>query len=365
MRISVIPFYDHFLENRIFEFENAWTSHWQDGNVSLYNECKRRGYTIATWDVLEPKNSDIVIFLDYPDSLQTVLQIKADYPNIKTVLMLYETPLNNPHWFNLHNHSFFDAVLTYNDQLVDNKKYFKLCLPIGMPQYEAEELEFSERKPLVMVNTNRYLGLKASSRPWHYFDRSTELKRQGWYCSGLSLLNSRIHDLNGARRKIARAAERLFNEDVDLFGRGWEGRHTGWFYRFFSDSKYGLSKGVATEDKLQLLKKYRFTIAYENFEGDVGYISEKIFDAIYAGTVPIYRGDANIARYVWEDCFIDGRAFANESDLLKFIVQCPEEKWLELKAAGKKYLSSDAIKQFQPQAYVNSILSVAEQLLQK
>lgn len=362
MNISFVPFYDHFLNDRLFRFENTWTDHWQEGNVQLYQECQQRGYQIGTWDQLPVKQADIVVFLDYPQSFETVLKIKQQTPHAHTLLMLYETPLNNPHWFNPHNHKIFDAVLTYNPHLVDNQRYFKLHLPIGLPPKNSTDTPFSQRIPLAIINTNHYIGLRALSRPHQYLDRLQTLRHAGWHCTFMELVSSRQGDLNSSRRRLARIAEQRYPDSVDLYGRGWEGRSSGWYYHFFPDRPYQLAKGPAQQDKLQLLGQYRFTIAYENFEGKVGYISEKIFDALYAGTVPVYRGDYNISQYVWPDCFVDSRKFHNEAELLDFIVNCPQTQWQEMRDAGRQYLYSEQIKQFQPQNYANSILGAVEVL---
>lgn len=360
MNISFVPFYDHFLNNRLFKFENTWTNHWQEGNVQLYQECQQRGYHIGTWDQLPVRQADVVVFVDYPHSLETVLKVKQQAPHAHTLLILYETPLDNPHWFNQRNHQLFDAVLTYNSHLVDNQKYFKLHLPVGLPPHASEEISFEQRTPLIMVNTNRYIGLCALPRPHQYLDRFLSLRQAGWYCTFIELLNSRQGDLNSSRRRLARVAEQEYSDFVDLYGRGWEGRNSGWYYRFFPDQPYRLAKGPAQQDKLQLLSRYRFTIAYENFEGNVGYISEKIFDALYAGTVPIYRGDSNISQYVWSDCFVDSHNFCSEAELLNFVVNCSKTHWQQMRDAGQQYLNSEQIKYFQPQSYADNILRAIE-----
>jgi alpha(1,3/1,4) fucosyltransferase len=362
MKISIVPLYDHYLNNRLFQFTNTWTDHWQEGNVELYQECLRREHQIGTWDQLPIEQADVVLFLDYPKEFETVLQVKHRAPQARTLLTLYESPLDNPRWFNPRNHQLFDAVLTYNPHRIEQQRYFKLQLPIGLPPQTLESVAFEQRSPLVMVNANYYIGLTSLSRPWQFLGQIQALKQSGWHCSLLDYMRSLKGDLRPARRRIARVAEQHYPDALDLFGRGWEGRDIGWYYRFFRDSPYRQAKGVAQEDKLQLLSRYRFVIAYENYEGNVGYISEKIFDALYAGTVPIYRGDQNIQNYVWPECFIDGRKFKDEAEMLDFVVRCPQSRWQELQAAGQQYLKSEQIKQFQPTHYVNSLLTAIEAL---
>lgn len=363
MKISVVPFYEHFLQNQLFQFTNTWTTHWQEGNVALAQESQRRGYTLATWDQLPVEEADVVVFLDYPATRETVTQIAQRSPGALRVLMLYETPLHNPHWFAQQNHALFDAILTYNPHLLDNQRYFQMHLPIGSPPEFQSELPFEARSPLVMINTNCYMGLRASPLPWHWLNRRRALEKAGWHCTWSAGVSGERGDLNRARRRLARAAEQQWDKAVDIFGRGWEGRNSGWYYRVFPDSPYQLAKGPALQDKLQLLSRYRYTVAYENYEGDVGYISEKIFDALYAGTVPIYRGDRNIAKFVWPECFIDGRQFRNETELLNHVLRLPKQRWLEMRNAGRQYLNSHQIKRFQAAQYVENILDTIESLI--
>jgi hypothetical protein len=48
--------------------------------------------------------------------------------------------------------------------------------------------------------------------------------------------------------------------------------------------------GIRIDDKLEFLSRYKFTIAFEN-SSHTGYTTEKLFEALVAGTVPIYWGN--------------------------------------------------------------------------
>ena len=41
--------------------------------------------------------------------------------------------------------------------------------------------------------------------------------------------------------------------------------------------------------KVKVLSNYKFYLAFENFAVD-DYVSEKVFEGLFAGTVPVYRG---------------------------------------------------------------------------
>lgn len=71
--------------------------------------------------------------------------------------------------------------------------------------------------------------------------------------------------------------------------------------------------GQAENGKVQTLRKYRYALCFENLYHPIwskGYLTEKVFDALYALTVPIYFGCFNIENYLPANCFIDYRKFS-------------------------------------------------------
>ncbi|GAA2845527.1 glycosyl transferase family 10 (putative fucosyltransferase) [Aminobacter aminovorans] len=65
--------------------------------------------------------------------------------------------------------------------------------------------------------------------------------------------------------------------------------------------------GNSRDDKLAFLRKRRFTIAFENSSA-AGYTTEKLVDAMLAGSVPIYWGNPRVAEDFDERCFINWHA---------------------------------------------------------
>ena len=47
--------------------------------------------------------------------------------------------------------------------------------------------------------------------------------------------------------------------------------------------------------KLSLLARYKFTLAFENSRA-AGYVTEKLFQPLIAGSLPIYWGAPDVAR---------------------------------------------------------------------
>ena len=54
--------------------------------------------------------------------------------------------------------------------------------------------------------------------------------------------------------------------------------------------KFHNNVGGPTKNKIKFLSEYKFSIAMENTNGD-GYISEKIIESFYSGSIPIYYGN--------------------------------------------------------------------------
>ena len=79
--------------------------------------------------------------------------------------------------------------------------------------------------------------------------------------------------------------------------------------------KYKNNVGRRIKNKIKFLSDYKFSIAMENSEGQ-GYVSEKILDSFFAGTIPIYYGGYMIDEFINPKSYI---LIKNEIDMLKKI----------------------------------------------
>lgn len=78
-------------------------------------------------------------------------------------------------------------------------------------------------------------------------------------------------------------------------------------------------KGYLT--KLDIIKQYKFTIAFENAISQ-DYVTEKFFEPLTVGSVPIYLGAPNIETFSpGEHAFIDVRDYASPKDLADDIMR--------------------------------------------
>ena len=79
--------------------------------------------------------------------------------------------------------------------------------------------------------------------------------------------------------------------------------------------------------KLAVISRYHFCLAFENSIAP-DYVTEKIFQPLLAGTIPIYRGAPNFQQFVPEGSFINADAYNGPNDLadyLHHLLESPKE----------------------------------------
>lgn len=236
----------------------------------------------------------------------------AQLPKGKRILIMGEPPSVLFDMYQENVQALFDKVCTWNTDLVDGKKYFKICYPVLRPMQE-ELPSFSERKLLCMVASN-------------------------------FKFNDYEKEIYSTRREVVRFFETQPEGLFDLFGRGWDGvRH---------------AKG-AIPDKLEKLQEYKFNICFENAT-DPGYITEKIFDCFVTGTIPIYYGASNVEDFIPKGCYIDYRDFKDMEDVLRFIQTLSETEYDTYVANMRTYLDSEQAQQFSPTAFGEVLVDVIQ-----
>jgi hypothetical protein len=93
---------------------------------------------------------------------------------------------------------------------------------------------------------------------------------------------------------------------VDCYGRAFPNRE--------------LADDRGRETKLETLSRYRFDLAFENSISP-DYLSEKFFDSLVAGCIPVYRGAPNIDEFGPGDhCFINAADFKSPKELAEYLL---------------------------------------------
>jgi hypothetical protein len=127
----------------------------------------------------------------------------------------------------------------------------------------------------------------------------------------------------------------------------------------FLCKKYPSYRGTV-ENKWEVFPKYRFSLCYENIRDEPGWITEKIFDSIRAGCVPIYWGAPNITDYVDREAFIDRRYFVDDAALADYLINMSEQEYNKYQEAINDYLNSERFARFLPPSYADTIISTLD-----
>ena len=105
---------------------------------------------------------------------------------------------------------------------------------------------------------------------------------------------------------------------------------------------------LGSQTKIETIARHKFCFAMEN-SVEPDYVTEKIYDAFMAGTVPIYLGAPNVDEFVPENSYIDASAFVGASDLaayLQHLIKTPQE-YEAYFAWRSKPLSDSLVKRMQ------------------
>lgn len=128
-------------------------------------------------------------------------------------------------------------------------------------------------------------------------------------------------DLNVKRQEIAQCA---YDRGVgDVVGDGWN--------QISGIKKSGFDVGNENwwDTKLELIKNYRFNIAFENTVWK-HYVTEKIWHAIKGGCLPVYWGEgSSIYDTFPQDSFIDASQFKNSNEVIDYMINLSYDLWFE------------------------------------
>ncbi len=91
------------------------------------------------------------------------------------------------------------------------------------------------------------------------------------------------------------------------------------------------------KDKLETIKEYKFTMAFEN-EQAYNYVTEKIYQPLIVGSIPIYWGAPNVDKFFNPKCFINVNNFNSFKDAIDEIIKIDEDE-----VYYKTFFEEDAI----------------------
>ncbi len=121
-----------------------------------------------------------------------------------------------------------------------------------------------------------------------------------------------------------------FSEKKDIcmiisssFNQSYQQEYLQELIRYISIDTYEESRNnfnMEPDHKMELFRQYKFVIAFENACA-TDYTTEKFYDPLLAGAVPVYLGAPNIEEFApGERCFVDIRNFDSPQKLADFLL---------------------------------------------
>lgn len=246
-----------------------------------------------------PKNVDKIVFFNLNSKIARKYDLSR-LPKEKLVLFMWEPKTVLRRMYLPRVQDWFSKIYTWDDSLVDGKRYFKFYYPV-LKAMHRDIPSFEQKKFCTLVATD--------------------------------LQSKYENELYSERKKAIRFFEQIGEEGFEFFGRRW------------NPAEYSSYRGSVT-DKIETIKQYRFSICYENTHRVPGYITEKIFDCFAAGTIPIYWGASNIEKYIPTDCFIDRRAFSTMEELYMFLKGMDQDTYEGYLERIRAFLRSEVAQRF-------------------
>jgi hypothetical protein len=289
-----------------------------------------------TADVLAQSrvSPDVVLFLEIP--AEPIADLLAHWPAARPWVILFESEVVVPRNWKYELHGQFEQIFTWADDIVDDNRYHKINYANPWPTLPLERDRPAGFGAMIAAN-------KASRHPL---------------------------ELYSARREVIRWYERHHPDLFDLYGIGWEQPGPGepvkdlvsrLTRRFAADRPSFPAWRGPVESKLPTLSQYRFGVAFENSRDIVGYITEKPFDCMFAGSVPIYWGAPNMTDHVPTGCFVDRTAFGGWDELHEHLVTMDEDTYRSHLDAIDDFLASERAYLFTADYFADQICRVLQQ----
>ena len=313
-KYAVIPWGEEFFNDEMLN-KNSLKN--RDYLIHPYDEMKQRfielGHEIHTIDMYDDYN-EIDYFLFFSLDCKVFKKIVKEGKTNRMVYCTAEPPsvckYNSPKGYKVLR-KVFPYILTWNDEWIDEISIFKRNIPYWFVDQRENNQPFEDKKLLVCISGNKQSDFKG--------------------------------ELYSERLRAIEFFEEKCPSEFDLYGVGWE-------------SEKHISYRGRVNNKAETYHKYRFAICYENIEGLKGYITEKIFDCLLSGVVPIYAGSVDASDYIPSGSYINLRDYSSYSELYEYISKISEKEYNTYLDNANNFLKSDKLEYFSGKKYADYII---------
>ncbi len=349
MKIGILPYSPEFGRDRLFDLSPPFN---RDHSLQMWHDfrqsCRERGWEVGTFDELT-QEFDVYLLLDpYPSKLKMLGPERLK----RTIALFGEPPDVAPCQFTKENLECVSTscpiVLCCNEGLC--REYgFTSCVWYAdlYPAREERIVPAKDRQGICIIASNKYKRHPDSQ-----------------LCFRLALVKGL-------------AANAAVRDEFSIYGRHWlnaVGVLRGMIPKLLAahvplidkvllrcERRLPWNRGLrrncrgVIESKGEVLARRRFNIVAENTFWD-GYVSEKIFDALQFGCIPVYFGAPNVKEYVPPNLFIDGRAFADPLDAIHAAFALTDTEVDRMAGEGQDWLRSKEFEtRFGRQSYIRML----------
>ncbi|MFC1952560.1 glycosyltransferase family 10 domain-containing protein [Chloroflexota bacterium] len=361
--VFIDPGYQAFYKNEMFNEESSLNRDGQFApGILLKERLAQQGIALNTADYL--LRGELTGKINIYSSMGILANYKK-FLNQDNVFLqsfyIIEGPNTVPlQYWNLRSLvEFFDKVYVLNTEGIGYEKCYDSRFQLQktyFPEVQEEIIEElwnnKKRGFITLINSNKLI-----------LPMTRIVKRKNGAGFPLRLIRNpgtTNTELYSERLRALVAFQKL--GDIDLYGYGWDTsfsknirdilktQQIPYMYWRYKKELMSIYRGTV-KSKYETLSKYRFSFCFENMAMP-GWITEKIFDCIYVGTVPIYLGAPDIGKYIPKNCFIDIRDFSSYKELYEYLKNLSNIDIETFKNKGKEYLTTEQYKSFTKESFV-------------
>lgn len=324
--LAVIPFGAPFSRNRIFSSEaevnrDDTLRPW----IQLRDLLLRRGWDVATHDLVNSREVDVWLHLNAMGA------IPASAPKQRTVALILEPEVIAPIWYRQMRAGEVDVARlllpTFEAERFDDQVGF-IPFPVSVPAHAPHKEERDQE--IVMVNARKHV--------------------RGF----------RRLELYSKREQVAAWLAR--RGAIDIYGPGWDRRRR--LSRPGHERALRRANHGPVHSKFTAFNRARFALTFENCRTP-GYRSEKMFDAMAVGAIPIYFGDPTIAQDTPSQTYIDYSRLSGPAELLDTIRAMPESEMNLRRSAISDFLASPTFSKHQTLSFARRVAIEVEAVLDR
>lgn len=354
--IYIDPPSHHFLSDRLFTDSGKLGDDLMAPYVTLQNFFTRKGIPIHTADLMpDEDNEQLKIYLSL-GILDNYKKLSKRKDVIVSSFFAMECPIVDPQQYKKMREAqhYFKHIFSWGE--IESLEYFigekisleKFNWPQSFNQVHEQYWSKTNRKFLMMMNSNKLPAV-------YWQELYTERMRAVEYFS-------RTNDIDLYGRGWNLPTNKMGKSKIPYTFRKWKYDLVTLWQKYFPPPLLVAARKVykgEADSKSEIMSNYNFALCFENMIIK-GWLTEKIFDCFYCGTIPVYYGIPDIDQRIPTNCYIDMRQFKNYQALKTYLKSLSQDDIQAYRDNAKAFLASDAYQPHSKEVFVDIIVKTIE-----